>query len=265
MNQSRISEASEVIDKWLLTPLGIRNTKRILQRKQIVLGDRKSCGKVTIRRQMVSNHFSFAYAVFSSIWVYKAYTINTLIIRSKPQTAQDPLFLVWIYIFLHCIFMFNPSELKKKQCLCSNPLSLWSLTLLVAGWVIEQKLHYQHLELVASGEDQVCDTGLAAAWDAWRQERKILLEKLCSLLAQHIQRYDSSLRTWSHTVTTESLQSSSCAGEHEEMEWWNYLQDYIRVLSPASKARLLLPAPARRNASSLAQIGVRLHRLHGQS
>lgn len=159
---------------------------------------------------MVSNHFSFAYAVFSSIWVYKAYTINTL--RSKPQTAQDPLFLVWIYIFLHWIFMFNLSELKKKQWLCSNPVSLWSLTLLVAGCIIEQKLHYQHLELVASGEDQVCDTDLAAAWDAWRQEWKTLLEKLCSLLAQHIQRYDSSLRTWSHTVITESLQSSSCAG-----------------------------------------------------
>lgn len=208
-----------------------------------------------------------AYAVFSSIWVYEAYTINTLIIRSKPQTAQDPLSLVGIYIFLHWIFMFNPSELKKKRQPCSNPVSLWYLTFLGAGRVIEQKLHYQHLELVASGEDQVCDTDLAAAWDNSKQESSVCPETGAENTAwealfspssaySEVQLFSSYLIT----VITESLHSSLVQAEHEEMEWWNYLQDadYIRALSlPQAMQDLLLPAPARRNASSPVQIRVR--------
>jgi len=64
------------------------------------------------------------------------------------------------------------------------------------------------LELLATAEDQVSDTDCQTRqqpvitpsrrhWSARRQEQKqkILLEKLDSFLAQHIQKYDSSLRT----------------------------------------------------------------------
>lgn len=70
------------------------------------------------------------------------------------------------------------------------------------------KITLATLELLATAEDQVSDTD-CQTWQqpvitlsrrhrsAWRQEQKqkILLEKLYSFLAQHIQRYHSSLWT----------------------------------------------------------------------
>lgn len=112
--------------KWLtksfLTPLGIRNPKQILQRKQIVLGHRKSCGKVRIRRQATSDHFfSFPYAVFSSTWVY--YTAIT-----KANLKQQRTHFCWCELIHSCTAYscLTSSQRKKKQLLCSNPPS-WHL------------------------------------------------------------------------------------------------------------------------------------------
>lgn len=112
------------------------------------------------------------------------------------------------------------------------------------GWRTKSPVRAQ--DLLAPAEEQVpaadCQSrqqpGVVLSrrhWSAQRQQQKILLEELCSLLAQHIRRSDSSLRTRSHAATTESLRPSSWCRLRRTTELCSGCCMYESPVSPSCK------------------------------
>lgn len=114
-----------------------------------------------------------------------------------------------------CMITFNPSA---ERAVPANPLLTFDVFQRRPGWRTRSPPRTRDL--------------LAPAADCGTQQQQTPLEQLCSLLAQHVQRSDSSPWTRSQATTTEPLQPSSRCRLQRTMGLFSGCCPYESPVSP---------------------------------